>query len=257
MFGPFPAPRGWTGRAVEESVDEPKANGLTTVCWDNKQITIKEGSGGVVGTGAVISGSAGTFLEFLSSGLLSGNILELGSGTGVVAIGAATHGCFVVATDVSTNPHGCPPAALRAAALDDRSDTAKHFSGSFSDLLCVIEHNARLNQIPIKESGGELVVAPLSWGDSWQLDNILQQCYQGFDFIIGCNVTYQTSSYPDLMGVIRNASCSHTRTFLATTDCLGDNKELSRVAKVYGMLAQEVLHCRATSTIIMEISLCK
>ena len=226
-------------------------HGLTVVSWHEKQMVIKEGSGGVVGTGAVVSGSASTFLEFLS--FISGDVLELGSGTGVVAIGAAIQGCSVVATDVSINPHGCSKRSLKEAKLDDRPDEVKHLTGSFSDMLCVIERNTLLNQMLIDKSGGSVTVFSLHWGNSWELDNLLMDHYGGFDYIIGCNITYQTASYPALMGVIKNLSLPHTKIFLATSDVLGDNQELSRVAIIYGMQVRKVLSCPTTSTTIMEI----
>jgi len=232
-------------------------SGMARVAWCGREIVVKQGGGGVVGTGAVVSGSAETFLDFLQRrSVAGGNVLELGSGTGVVAIGLAACGCSVVATDARTNPHGCSTQALRNAALDTRPAKTRHATGSFSDLLQVIRHNAELNDDILRRAGGCLEVLPLLWRDRSQLASVLQhQGEKGFDFIVGCNVTYQPASYPDLMHVLSAASFPRTKIFLANTDCLGDNQELARVAKEYNITVEKVLHNDDTFTEILELTI--
>jgi ribosomal protein L11 methylase PrmA len=224
---------------------------FSTIAWSGGKIVIKEGSGAVVGTGAVVSGSAKTFLEYLQTQSIAGTVLELGSGTGAVGIGVAVQGCSVVATDVVTNPHGCPIRALEAAAQDVRSEEIKHATGSFANLLEVIERNATMNNESIQRAGGNFRVSPLLWGDTLQLESILEQQPNGFDFIVGCNITYQVPSYQILMDVILGASRPHTRTLVATTSILGDNQELVRVAEANGIHVQPVF--QDSTTIVYEL----
>jgi hypothetical protein len=149
-----------------DDTDDQVCATFSTIAWSGGKIVIKEGSGAVVGTGAVVSGSAKTFLEYLQTQSIAGTVLELGSGTGAVGIGVAVQGCSVVATDVVTNPHGCPIRALEAAAQDVRSEEIKHATGSFANLLEVIERNATMNNESIQRAGGNFRVSPLLWGDT-------------------------------------------------------------------------------------------
>jgi predicted nicotinamide N-methyase len=224
------------------------------IAWSGGKIVIKQGSGAVVGTGAVVSASAKSLLEYMHAHAVNGTVLELGSGTGVVAIGLATQGCSVVATDVATNPHGFPRRALESATLDAQTESDRHAKGNFVDLLQVIERNVFANHASIVRAGGSVVARPLLWGDSAQLQEIMEQNPEGFDFIVGSEITYRVESYPLLMKVIHGASRPGTRTLLAMISALGDSQELIRVAESTGLRVHQMRH--DPQNILIELSLC-
>lgn len=254
MFGPPEMPLGWRSvEADDASSETARAVSRSIVAVSGVEILIQEGGGNVVGTGCVVSGSAATFIEFLHSRSIAGNVVELGAGTGVVSIALAAFGCHVLATDANTNPHGTHGGRslrLQSATMDDA-----HASGQFTDLLRVIELNAGLNRALVQRVGGTLNVAALLWGEAEQLSAILARYRDGFDVVVGCNITYQPPLYDALLATVRALSTERTVTLFATTDNLGDNARLAEAAEVAGMHMRQVFADPATYTIIFELKL--
>jgi predicted nicotinamide N-methyase len=104
-----------------------------TIC--NVQLTIKLSPD--LGNGGLVWPSTFVLAQYLnSSRTLSGKcIAELGAGTGLLGIWAATQGAHVVLTDVA-------------------------------ELVPLLQENARMNMDQISKGGGSIRVEPLLWGET-------------------------------------------------------------------------------------------
>ncbi|KAL1541857.1 protein N-lysine methyltransferase METTL21A-like [Salvia divinorum] len=97
------------------------------------------------------------------------NILELGSGTGLVGIAAAALlGAAVTATDL---PHVLPN----------------------------LQHNVDANAAALAPRGGRVRVAALSWGDAAQMESVGGD----FDVVLGSDVVYHDHLYEPLLQTMR------------------------------------------------------
>lgn len=111
-------------------------------------------------------------------------ILELGSGTGFAGLAIATANASVLLTDHS------------------------------NESLRLLHLNKRLNSL-----GGNVEVGKLSWGDKGDIGIVRNK--GPFDMIIGANVLYNSSSYPQLLDTLE-ALCdvNHTEVLLTFIPCI-------------------------------------
>jgi predicted nicotinamide N-methyase len=119
----------------------------------------------------------------------SPKIVELGAGTGVVALACSALGAITTITD---RPTDC--------SCNVQVEGAQANS---SELLDLIGHNIQLNKLGEKSS-----VLPLTWGDEAQMERTMQQ--GPFRYIVGSDLFYTKEAIEPLVETINRMSSDDT-----------------------------------------------
>uniref|UniRef100_A0A2P2KW91 Protein N-lysine methyltransferase METTL21A isoform X1 n=1 Tax=Rhizophora mucronata TaxID=61149 RepID=A0A2P2KW91_RHIMU len=131
------------------------------------------------------------------------------------------------------------------------------------EVLKILRKNIELHASSENPSCAELVVEKLEWGNSVQINQVLQRYPAGFDLVLGADICFQQSSVPLLLDTVeqllrfRGGKCKFVLAYVSRAKMM--DSLLKREAAQHGMRMNEVMGTRSVvgnlEGVIIEVTL--